>query len=117
MIAKKFLLLSFSLLFLSGCYYDVEKELYPASPDCTTTGITYSNTIMNIVNTNCAISGCHIAGTGRSDLTKYSGVNAVASNGSMRQKVLIDKSMPPLKPLSECEMLQIETWLKSGTPE
>lgn len=102
---------------LGSCYYDVEEELYPQDPDCVTAEMTYEGEISTIINTNCAISGCHVAGTGRVDFTGYAGVSQVANSGELRQKVVIEKSMPPSKPLSACEIAKIEAWLNQGAPE
>lgn len=110
-----FLILLLSLL--SGCYYDVEEELYPLDPSCPTGVITYTAHVQQIVATNCALSGCHVAGTGLPNLTTYAGVKQIADNGLMRQKVIIDKTMPPAGPLAACELRQLRTWLDAGAPE
>lgn len=110
-------LMLLSLLGLWGCYYDVEEELYPVDPNCQTEALSYTGNIKQLVDTRCAISGCHVAGTGRVNLTTYAGVKQVADNGLMRQKVIVEKSMPPSGPLPSCEMLQIDAWLKAGAPE
>lgn len=104
-------------LLLSGCQYHVEEELYPQDPACETSALSYTANIRQLVDTHCAVSGCHVAGTGRTDLTTYAGLKQVADNGLMRQKVLIEKSMPPGGPLPDCELRQIEAWLNAGAPE
>ncbi len=110
-------LLFCGMLLLPGCYYDVEEELYPPDPACETTALSYTANIKQLIDTNCAISGCHVAGTGRVSFTAYAGVKQVADNGLMRQKVLVEKTMPPGGPLPDCELRQIDAWLKAGAPE
>lgn len=114
---KKFAVLSAFISIFSACYYDVEDELYPVGNDCPTDSVTYNNGIKQITDTKCATAGCHVAGTGRVDLSTYAGVKSVADDGRMRQKVLIDKTMPPGNPLPSCEMDQIKAWLDNGAPE
>lgn len=111
------LLLILNLLLLGGCYYDVEEELYPLDPNCQTEALTYTANIRQIINTNCAIGGCHVAGTGRVNLTTYAGVKEVADNGLLRQKVIVEKSMPPSWSLTTCEIRQLDAWLRAGAPE
>lgn len=110
-------LMLFSFFFISGCTYHVEEELFPPDPDCQTTALTYTDNIRQIINTNCATPGCHVPGNGRVDLTQYEGVKQVAEAGLLRQKVLVEKTMPPGRPLTACEMQQLDAWLKAGAPE
>lgn len=104
-------------LLLGGCQYHVEEALYPQDPACETSALSYTANIRQLVNTHCAVSGCHVAGTGRTDLATYAGLKQVADNGLMRQKVLVEKSMPPGGSLTDCELRQIEAWLNAGAPE
>ncbi|EMR02661.1 hypothetical protein [Cesiribacter andamanensis] len=101
----------------AGCAYHTEEELYPLDPNCQTEAITYTANIRQLITTNCALSGCHVAGTGRANLTTYAGVKQVADNGLIRQKVIVEKSMPPSGPLSACEISQLDAWLRAGAPE
>lgn len=102
---------------LGGCQYDVEEVLYPQDPACETIALSYTANIKQLADANCAVSGCHVAGTGRANLTTYAGLKQVADNGQMRQKVLVEKSMPPSGPLPDCELRQIDAWLNAGAPE
>lgn len=49
--------------------------------------------INTIVKTYCALSGCHVAGTGLPDLSTYSGV--FAQKDRIRQRAVVQKDMPP----------------------
>src|SRR5690606_3485566 len=84
-------------IFLSGCYYDNEEELYPFSNlNCDTLSvITYSNTIQAIANTNCAISGCHtgVNPTGGIKLETYQQMKSIADNSKLSSRVLVEKNM------------------------
>jgi len=102
---------------LSACDYDNEEELFPESAECDVAGLTYDNGIGLILNTNCAISGCHDGSSGLTDYSNYAAVKVIADNGQMEQRVLIQKDMPPSDPLTTCELSQIEAWLADGAPE
>lgn len=101
------------LIALSACYYDSEEELYP-NQTCDTSDITFQAVIKPIVDANCALSGCHVPGTGRVDYTTYQGIKIVADDGRLRQRVVIERTMPPSGPLSACDRSKIEIWLDQG---
>jgi hypothetical protein len=104
------------LLAAQGCYYDNEEYLYPNS-FCDTSAVTYTSTIAPLVQANCAVPGCHVpGGTGPGDFTSYIGVKAKVDNGSFRAVTIVNKSMPPSGPLSNCEQQQLSTWLDTGAP-
>jgi hypothetical protein len=107
----------FTGLFFTGCYYDNEEELYPGSVDCDVTNVDYSTVIKPIADSNCAISGCHVPGTGLPDLTTYVGLKTIADNGKLNDRVVVRKDMPPSGPLSNCDIDKIEAWISQGAPE
>lgn len=107
------------LLFFVSCYYDNEEALYPAlSNACDTTNVTYSGTIVPILNNSCL--GCHSnAATGGSIvLTSYSAV--VASGPRITGSV---KQLPTFSPMPKnggkikaCSISQWDIWVRSGMP-
>ncbi|MFC2125150.1 hypothetical protein ACFLU5_10085 [Bacteroidota bacterium] len=115
---KKTLLIYLLFLFvIQSCYYDNEEELYPDLPSCDTTDVNFSMVIQPIFNTNCATSGCHIPGTGRTDLSTYSGIKAIVDDGRLEDRVIIQRDMPPSGPLSSCEIKLIEAWIENGATD
>ena len=100
-----------------GCYYDNEEELYPDGAPCDLENITYLNDIKPIIDNNCAISGCHVTGTRRKDLTTYQGLKDVVDDGRLIERVIIRKDMPPSQPLSQCERNKIQKWINEGALE
>ena len=100
-------------LIITSCYYDNEEDLYPLQT-CDTEAITYAETIKPIIDQNCALSGCHVPGTGRVDYTTFQGLKIVADDGRLRQRAVVERTMPPSGPLSSCEIEQIELWLNEG---
>jgi len=117
------ILLSFILLvvFAQSCYYDNEEELYPfESENCDTLSvITYENKIEGIIQGNCAVSGCHtgVSPTGGLFLDTYQQVKAIADNGNLTDRTIVQQDMPPSSPLSNCEMEAIQKWVNNNSPE
>ncbi|MES1221659.1 MAG: hypothetical protein ABUT20_39530 [Bacteroidota bacterium] len=117
------LILAFiSVLGSSGCYYDVEDRLYPKT-SCDTTNITYSTTIVSILQNNGCLT-CH-GGTatagGNIVLDTYAGVKPYAQNGHLMGSVNQETgySAMPLggSKLSSCDIQKINTWINSGIPQ
>ena len=69
-----------SVVFLSGCYYDTAELLYPGGMDCSGVAPSYSTTIAPLIQSKCAMGGCHSAGvTNRGGpLTNYNENKATA---------------------------------------
>lgn len=111
------LLIATPALLLPGCYYDTEEELYP-STFCDTSAVTWSLTIQPLVETECAIPGCHVPGVQSPDLSTYAGVKAVADDGRLRGVTILGDPffMPPSGQLPSCKQQQIQTWLDAGAP-
>jgi hypothetical protein len=95
----------------TGCYYDVEQELYPGT-SCDLTNTTYSGAVEPIVSTNCAVPGCHVGGGVSPDLSTYAGLNA--NVGAVEQRALITKNMPPSGALSSCDQQKLQLWIDNG---
>ena len=103
--------------FVSGCYYDVEEELYPTI-DCVTTDMSYSADIVPILETNCYT--CHSAAAnfgnvtleGHDELLKY------VDDGSFLGTVRHDGGFSPMPKgkakLLECEIEKIAAWIDDG---
>jgi hypothetical protein len=103
-------------LIYSSCYWDNAEELYPDSGNCDTSDLSYPDVIKPIIDLNCAVSNCHVAGTGNPDFTSYAGLKAAVDNGSVMDRVVVKKDMPPSGPLSSCNIAKIEAWIEIGAP-
>ncbi|WP_375560411.1 hypothetical protein ACE193_22370 [Bernardetia sp. OM2101] len=81
-----------------------------------TTGVNYTDNIASIINTNCAISGCHAGGQSPS-LSNFNGVSGNASRVLSRAAA---RSMPPSSSglsLTDAEIKLIECWVEDGAPQ
>jgi hypothetical protein len=91
-----------------------------ASVNCDTLNVTYSGSIVPLIQQRC--QGCHSGTTpqGGLDFTSWSVVNAVASDGRLAASVDHAPSaipMPPSGPkLPDCNIAQFMIWIDSGAP-
>lgn len=116
---KIFAKILFVLLFFSGCYYDIEEELYPMPSACDTTNITYLGSVLPIIQANCY--SCHSASANQGNviLEGYSNLNIYASNGKLMGTIKYSTGFSPMpknsNKLSSCEILTINKWIENGT--
>ncbi len=105
-----------SVLWMSSCDKD-DNEMDPALElDCDVITPTYSDNIKQIVDTNCAISGCHDGSNANPDFTNYDGL--FARRSQVRSRV-VSGTMPPAgRPdLDDSEIDEISCWVENGAPE
>jgi hypothetical protein len=80
------------------------------------TGVNYTANIASIINTNCAISGCH-SGNQSPNLSTFNDVSGNASRVLSRASA---RSMPPRSSgltLSDAEIKLLECWVGDGSPQ
>jgi hypothetical protein len=73
-------------------------------------GITYNNSVKNIIQTNCAISGCH-NGSISPNLSTFS---AIKSNADLIKSKTANRSMPRGRTLSQTQIDAIACWVNDG---
>ena len=102
----------------SGCYYDKEELLYSGKGtiDCATISAKFSTDVNPIIKSKCATSGCHDAATaaGSSVLVTYAQI--AAQTARIKQRCVIDKTMPASGPLLPAEIAIVKCWIDSGAP-
>jgi uncharacterized membrane protein len=101
---------------MEGCYYDNEQKLYHlVKTDCTTISATYKNDVSPIMTNNCSTPSCHnSANAGGVTLLTYD--QTFAKVDRIKQRVLIDKTMPPSGALNPSEISIIQCWINAGAP-
>lgn len=106
------------LLWLTSCEKETSKpEPNPVQePPCRPT---YTSDIKAIVNTKCAISGCHDGNSGIVGFKEYATLKERADNGRIKSYVFELKIMPPSTAvqLTDDEKKLVECWLDNGAPE
>lgn len=79
-------------------------------------GLSFSADIKPIIEANCAVSGCHVAGTSQPDYTNEATIISLASNIKARTQA---GEMPPPssgRSLTEAEIERIACWVDDGAP-
>jgi hypothetical protein len=114
---KKTIVTSLIIFLTFFCFENCKKKDDLKDVDCSKVAATYSGSVKPLVISQCATSGgCHGTGSSHGDYTAYSGLKAAADNGSLENKTLTDKSMPPSGALSLDDRKKIKCWLNSGSP-
>lgn len=97
------------------CWYDNAEDLY--GPVDTDTVSTFSGGVFPIIETRCAIPGCHVTGSaGRVALTTYEQVELAIQNSNLEKRVVIDRSMPSGTTLSQSQIDKFKKWIDAGYP-
>jgi uncharacterized membrane protein len=111
------LLLAFwGLTSLQGCYYDKEEELYGLpNIDCSTIEAKFNADIKPLIQTKCAISGCHDASaSGGIIFSDYASIQTRAAR--IRQRAVVERTMPKTGSLTQTEINKLRCWIEGGTP-
>ncbi|MGB1206794.1 MAG: hypothetical protein ACPG5B_14185 [Chitinophagales bacterium] len=117
-------LLGFILIASQSCYYDVEETLYPTDGNsCDTTAVSFSASIVNIMETSCY--ACHsdiaapLAG-GSIFLEGYDNLLAVVNADkllcSMEHTGNCSTMPPNSSPINSCDIDKVRAWINSGSP-
>lgn len=93
---------------MASCSSDDEEAIVPVF-DCT--GVTWSTAISPIISSSCAISGCHVPGTGRQNFLFDANVQANASEIKIRTG---NRTMPKVGSLTDQQISQIACWVDAG---
>ena len=108
------------LLFFVSCYYDNEEALYPSlNTSCDTTNVTFSGTIVPILNNNCF--SCHSNANAATSvnnirLEDYADVKARAASiaGSIKHSGTYSPMPKNGSKLKECLIIQFDIWVRNG---
>lgn len=114
------------LICAQACQFNNEEELFPRpSGGCDTTEAKYSVAVSKVLNTNCALAGCHKGPAVRQsigdfenhegakiylDAKKQRFLNAINHNAGTSP---MPKNGAKLDP---CDILMLEIWIKEGYP-
>jgi len=81
-------------------------------------GITFSKVVGPILNSNCALSGCHDASSGRTDFSSYAGAKSAATSGSLKKRMIDGNPsfMPTSGKLADSTLSKVQCWLDAGAP-
>lgn len=103
---------SFILIGINSCTSDKTELLL-----CDTVNADYSESVALIIQTRCALSGCHIGDSvSVGNFNNYSEIKERVDNGTFREKVIDSKTMPPSTkpPLTTQEYTILKCWYEAG---
>ncbi len=115
----KQLIINFCFLFFVfsqvSCVYDNAEDLYGANI-CPPESISFEKKVKPIINSSCALSGCHMSGHQQPTLETYA---QISSNADKIRTRTSNGTMPPAASgisLSVEEIKIISCWVETGTP-
>lgn len=99
----------------AGCYYDKEELLYPGGTACGGVDAKFSTKVLPLMQTRCAIGGCHDAASTNhgGPFTNYNQIKA--KSNEIRSAVLTGL-MPQGSSLTPEEIKLISCWVEGGSP-
>lgn len=101
----------FAILVMTACTYENEEELFniiEPDPGSDPVIVSLSSQIVPIMNSNCAVSGCHVAGVQFPNLLIKA--NIIANASSIRSRTQ-SGNMPKGGSLSLAEKNLIKNWV------
>lgn len=112
-------MLTIIYLFMASCSKRHAEEIKPEEvtvPVTPEAKITYTNFTQGLFQTKCA--GCHAPGQSSAGSWTFNGYASILSiSGTIKQVVLVSKSMPRGGSLSATELSSLQTWFDSGLPQ
>jgi hypothetical protein len=126
---RKWSLLMIAMLmvaFITSCYYDNEETLYPATADCDTESMSFSQDVWPVISSSC--TGCHggASPAGGIPLEGYanvsnSGAIDPGNYGSLYGCISHASGNSPMPKngdkLSDCTISKIKAWIDQGMLE
>ena len=106
---------------MTGCYYDVEEDLYPPAGNCDTANNSFASTVSSILQSN-GCTGCHSGGapSGNISLEGYNNVKTVALSGRLYGAISHAAGFTPMpqggNKMSTCNINKIKAWIDAGAP-
>lgn len=105
------------LLVVFVFYYSCTKEKgpLPVKTLCDGLNTKYAAVVLPIIQTNCAIKGCHNGSGGApGNFNAYEDLKVVADNGKLRDRAIVQKNMPASAPLPDSLIQKIDCWVQRG---
>jgi uncharacterized membrane protein len=109
-------ILALFILLSASCTNDKEELLNPPPKNaCDTLNATFT-TVKSIITTKCSSSRCHGAAAAKGGvvLETYDQIKAKADR--IKQRAIIEKTMPPAAPLSTNDIAVLQCWFDADMP-
>ena len=93
----------------TGCTYE--------QMDICSRPVSFASQIAPLVNTHCAISGCHVSGSPTGNFSMYDELKVRAENGKLRLFISELRTMPPDGSITEEQRELINCWIEQGAEQ
>jgi len=121
----KTILIVLAVLFVTGCNYNNEEELYPDTGQvCDTATATYSKSVLPVLQASCFAchsSADHAGSGGGLDLEDFGSLQSVALGGALHGAISHSAGYSPMPRggarLDSCSVALIKAWIDKGAPE
>lgn len=106
---------------LTGCYYEIEEELYGLPGPCDISSVNYTNTVTGILQSYGCL-GCHsgVSASGSIRLDSYNNVKLQADNGRLYGAINHNAGYKPMpqggNKMLSCDINKIKAWIDAGSP-
>lgn len=117
MMTLKYIGWGLALSVLLACNSENEEDLSPDDDVCMDNSATLSGSVSAIINTNCAVPGCHVSGTGRANFTVKENI---IQNASQIRTFTQNGMMPPPpsgRTLTSQQKQDIFCWVENGVQD
>ena len=111
------------ILFLSSCYKDVILPEVATDPDGPPQAVSFSVDISPMVNSKCAISGCHVSGGHKPFMLSAISYQEIVNGGFVntlipKESILYKKINGEMKEYipSASDRQKIYDWIRNGAP-
>lgn len=124
----KHLILYFGLLLVAGiaftgCYKDIIKPDLPVDPNAPPKQVSFANELKPLLNTSCALVGCHVSGAHKPYLTPDVSYQQIVNGGFVnlalpKESVLykmINGEMQQYIPSADNRQ-KVYDWIRNGAP-
>ena len=108
---KQFLVWFVCCLSLWHCKHEPQETPVPACNP-----VSFTGQIQPIIQVNCAITNCHVAGSPDGDFNNFADLKEKIDNGSFKNSVIDWNAprMPEAYKLPEAELRMLQCWLNQG---
>lgn len=116
-------LVFFLVIGLASCYKDIIKPQLAADPDGPPQPVSFKTELAPILNTNCALAGCHVSGAHKPYLTTDISYQQIVNGGFINTSLpkesilykMINGDMAQYIP-SKTDRQKVYDWIRNGAP-
>lgn len=110
-------------IFSVGCYRDIIRPELAADPDGPPQPVNFKTELVPVLNTNCALAGCHVSGAHKPYLATDQSYQQIVNGGFInialpKESILykaVNGEMAQYMP-SKADRQKVYDWIRNGAP-